>query len=270
MVGPMKELLISAIVLLGGISLSAPGQDQFAWPEGKRVAVSLSFDDARASQVLTGLELFERHGVRVTFYVNPRSMEKHLAGWKKAVAQGHEIGNHSHTHPCSGNFPWSRQNSLEEYTIAKLEQDIEAADREIERLLGVRATTFAYPCGSKFVGRGAHTQSTVPLVARRFRAGRGFRDVAANDPGYCDLAQLFGIDSDTMTFEKMKDAVVKAEPIGGWVVFAGHEIGKPRSQTTEAAVLEEFLTYAKDPANGIWLDTVDAVARYVEKQRAKR
>src|SRR6185437_12652378 len=75
----------------------------FHWPAGKRVAVSLSFDDARASQVDVGLPVFEAHGVKVTFYVNPRSLEKRLDGWKKAAAKGHEIGNHSSSHPCTGN-----------------------------------------------------------------------------------------------------------------------------------------------------------------------
>ncbi|HXI40557.1 MAG TPA: hypothetical protein VNH83_11290, partial [Bryobacteraceae bacterium] len=31
----------------------------FHWPDGKRVAVSLSFDDARASQVDVGIPLFD-------------------------------------------------------------------------------------------------------------------------------------------------------------------------------------------------------------------
>ena len=53
----------------------------FHWPEGKRVAVSLSFDDARASQVDVGVSLFDTHGVKVTFYVNPKSLEKRLDGF---------------------------------------------------------------------------------------------------------------------------------------------------------------------------------------------
>jgi len=168
----MKPILACGMILLCAAAPSA-AQSKFAWPEGKRVAVSLSFDDARASQVITGLDLLQRHGAKVTFYVNPRNMEKQLEGWKKAVAQGHEIGNHSDTHPCSGNFTWSRKNSVEEYTLAQVEADIEAGGRGIERLLGVKSTTFAYPCGWKSVGRGAQTQSYVPVVARKFLAGRG-------------------------------------------------------------------------------------------------
>ncbi len=266
----MKSLLPFGLLLLTIAPLQLSAQSDFAWPTGKRVAVSLSFDDARASQVLTGLDLFERHGARVTFYVNPRNMEKHADQWKRAVAQGHELGSHSDTHPCSGNFPFSRKNALEDYTIARLEADLDSASRGIERLAGVKTTTFAYPCGSKFIGRGVNTQSYVPVIAKRFRAGRGFRDEAANDPAYCDLAQLLGVDSDRMTLDQMKEAVRKAEQQGGWLVFAGHDIGGAGAQSNDPAVLDSFLKYAKDPASGIWLDTVDAIATYVEKHRAAR
>lgn len=266
----MRQVLF--LVSIGLFVAAMPGNAQagFSWPEGKRVAVSLSFDDARASQVLAGLDLFQRHGAKVTFYVNPRNVGKHLEGWKRAAAEGHEIGNHSSTHPCSGNFPWSRKNSLEEYTASRITADIAAASREIERILGVKAATFAYPCGQKTIGRGENTQSYVPVVAKLFRAGRGFRDEAANDPAYCDLAQLFGIDSDSMSFDEMREHVRKAGQQGGWVVFAGHEIGKPGYQTTEIETLERFLQFAKDPANGVWLDTVANIAAYVQKNRGMR
>jgi len=68
----------------------------------------------------------------------------------------------------------------------------------------------------------------------------------------------------------MKKAVVAAEKDSAWLVLAGHEIGKQGNQTTEAAVLEQFLKYAKDPANGIWLDTVDNIAKFIQAQRNTR
>jgi peptidoglycan/xylan/chitin deacetylase (PgdA/CDA1 family) len=263
----LKSLLIVALVC----SLKAQNaRPAFHWPQGKRVAVSLSFDDARASQIDTGLPLFDRLGAKVTFYVNPQKMVKRLDGWKKAAAKGYEIGNHSTSHPCTGNFAWSREHALENYTLAMMEKEMDTANADTERMLGVKPTTFAYPCGEKFIGRGAQTQSYVPLVARRFRVGRGFRDEAANDPLFCDLAQVLGVDSDGMSFEEMKKAVQDAAKEGGWLVLAGHEIGPRGYQTTEAAVLEEFVKYAKDPANGVWLDTVANISQYIVAQRGAR
>ena len=242
----------------------------FPWPAGKRVAVSFSFDDARASQIDVGVPLFDKYGAKVTFYVNPPNMEQRLEGWKKAAAEGYEIGNHSRSHPCSGNFTWSRKNDVEDYTLARMAEEMDTANTETERMLGVKPATFAYPCGQKFVGRGVDTKSYVPLVARKFLAGRGFRDEAANSPAFCDLAQLLGVSSDGMSFEDMRKAVLAAKEDGAWLVFAGHEIGSPAYQTTETAALEQFLKYAMDPANGVWLDTVDSIAKYIQTRRANK
>ena len=60
----------------------------FCWPNGKRAAVSLSFDDARLSQVDTGLALFRELRVRVTFFVQSAHIQERLVGWKQAVADG--------------------------------------------------------------------------------------------------------------------------------------------------------------------------------------
>src|SRR5713101_5746724 len=148
----------------------------FQWPNDKRAAVSLSFDDARASQVDTGLAFLKREDVKVTFFVNPGAVEKRLAGWMQAVADGHEIGNHSLTHPCTGNYAFSARNALEDYTLQMMARQLDEANDEIQKLLGVKPTTFAYPCGLKFVGRGRDVKSYVPLVAERFLVGRGYLD----------------------------------------------------------------------------------------------
>jgi peptidoglycan/xylan/chitin deacetylase (PgdA/CDA1 family) len=126
----------------------------FRWPNGKRAAVSLSFDDARVSQIDTGLALLDRQHVKATFFVQTENIRKRLDGWKKAVADGHEIGNHSKTHPCTANYSFSRANALEDYTLEMMAAQLDGANAEIESLLGVKPRTFAYPCGQKFVGRG--------------------------------------------------------------------------------------------------------------------
>jgi hypothetical protein len=241
----------------------------FQWPLGKRAALSLSFDDARVSQIDTGLALLDKHGVKVTFFVVPRAVERRLEGWKKAVAEGHEIGNHSLTHPCTGNYAAAamRNNPLEDYSLQMMAQQLDGANAEIQRLLGVKAVDFSYPCGLKFVGRGLDVRSYVPLVAERFLVGRGYLDEAANDPAFCDLAQAMGTSFDNMDFEQMKQLVDKAAQEGRWVISVGHEIGTRGLQRTDSHGLETLCEYAKDPANGIWLGTVKEIATYIQKQR---
>src|SRR4051794_24850447 len=101
-----------------------PGS-HFEWPNGKRAAVSLSFDDSRLSQIDAGLALLRKEKVKATFYVEAPGMEKRIEGWKTAVAEGHEIGNHTVTHPCTGNYPFSRNNALEDYDLKRMAREMD-------------------------------------------------------------------------------------------------------------------------------------------------
>jgi peptidoglycan/xylan/chitin deacetylase (PgdA/CDA1 family) len=251
------------------VELSAmESREDFFWPEGKLAAISLTFDDARISQVDTGLTILDEYGVKATFYVSIRRLEERQDAWKKAAANGHEIGNHSLTHPCSGNFPFARKTALEDYTLYMMRYEMEEASDIIEQLIGVRPVSFAYPCGQKFVGRGRNVKSYVPLVAEEFLSGRGWMDEWANDPTFCDMAQLMGVELDGKDFEQLKELIDRTREDGGWLIFCGHEIGKQGRQTTRSSTLKAICEYAQDPANNLWLDTVQTVTRYIRKQRA--
>src|SRR5215472_1392328 len=239
----------------------------FQWPNEKRAAVSLSFDDARASQVDTALAVLSEHHVKVTFFVQAENISQRVEGWKKAVADGHEIGNHSMTHPCTGNYAFSRHNALEDYNLQMMAAQLDQANAEIERLLGVKSRTFAYPCGQKFVGRGVDVRSYVPLVAERFLVGRGYLDESPNDSNLCDLAQAMGTPFDDLDFEQMKKVVEQAAKEGRWVIFVGHDIGKRGYQVTDSTALAALCDYLKDPANGVWLGTVGEIGEYIRQQR---
>lgn len=268
---PIRTLFVLLSLLgVAGLNLSAraqTGASPIPWPEGKRMALSLSFDDARLSNVDAGTALLDRFGVKATFFVLPSAVEKRLDGWKKAVASGHEIGNHSVKHPCSGNFVWARPNALETYTPEAMRAELLEANRRIEALLGVRPEVFAYPCGQTFVGRGVNTRSYVPVVAELFVSGRGWLGEAPNDPGYCDLAQVTGMEMDGKDFEQIRALVETARAAGQWLVLAGHETAEAGPQTTRLQMLRQLCEYARDPANEIWIAPVGTVAKYVQQQR---
>ena len=221
------------------------------------------------SQLDVALPILDARGVKATFYVLTGEVEKRLDGWRAAVARGHEIGNHTLTHPCSANFSWSRGNALEDYTLARIESEIVDADARIETLLGVKPRTFAYPCGQKFVGRGAETASYVPLVAGRFVAARGAYDEQPNAPDVFDLAQAFGHDADHPTLDEQRARLDRAIAAGGWIILFAHDVaapGTPHAMGTD--VLEGVIDYAR--GNGIWLDTVAAIGAYIAARRLRQ
>ncbi len=241
--------------------------NSFPWPDGKVAAISLSFDDGRFSQVEGGTALLDSLHTKATFYVVPSAVEKRLEGWKQAVANGHEIGNHSFVHPCSGNFIWSRSHALENYTLDSMRSELSKANDFIQKLLGVRPAVFAYPCGQKFVGRDIHTKSYVPLIAGMFMSGRGFMEETPNDPAFTDFAQLTGIDMDGKDFEQILPLLQEAKKNGQWIVLAGHEMGDSGGQTTRLTMLRKLIAYARDPANKLWIAPVGTITTYIKQHR---
>jgi peptidoglycan/xylan/chitin deacetylase (PgdA/CDA1 family) len=239
----------------------------FSWPDDTRAAVSLSFDDARRTQPDVGIPILDRFGVRGTFYVTPRNMNDRLDAWGAAVAVGHEIGNHTLTHPCSGDYPWSRANALEDYTLGRIDREITGADAQIRALLDVTCRTFAYPCAQTFVGRGAGQRSYVPLIAERFLVGRhAFNDVPA-DPAFCDLAQVNSVELDRRRWDEARTLLEEAAETGAWLVFFTHEIAPEGRQATSPEVLQQVCAWCTDATNAIWIDTVASVGEYIVSAR---
>jgi peptidoglycan-N-acetylglucosamine deacetylase len=239
-----------------------PIRKDFHWPEGKKAAISLTYDDAYTDQVDYLIPLLERYSIRGTFYVLDINLVKRLEAWQAAAARGHEIGNHSSTHPCTINYELG---SLEDLTLDQMARDIDAATINLRTKVGVEPVTFAYPCGLKTVGRGRGCRSYVPIVAPRFLVGRGYLEETPNRPGYCDLANVNGTKIDSLPFATLKNLVDQAAAKGQWICFAGHGVGPPGSPSHQ--VLEQLCQYLKEPDKGFWVDTVANVGRYIKSQR---
>jgi peptidoglycan/xylan/chitin deacetylase (PgdA/CDA1 family) len=245
-----------------------PEQPSFPWPRGKRCAVSVTFDDARPSQVDHGLPILDRHGVRGTFYVMSGRVAERQADWLAAVGRGHEAGNHSMKHPCSGNFTWSRPRALEDYTLAQMEAELVEASDAIEKLLNIRPKSFAYPCAQTFVGRGVNHQSYVPIVAKHFAVGRwGFNEIS-NDPHWVDLALATSLALDDITWEAALKLIEFAQKEGRWLILTGHDVGQNHWQSVRSDTLDRICQYCQDESNGVWIDTVAAVGEHIRTNRS--
>jgi peptidoglycan/xylan/chitin deacetylase (PgdA/CDA1 family) len=61
--------------------------------------VALTFDDGPGPQTPAILDLFREHGGRGTFFVLGESVEGREQILARTIAEGHEIGNHTFSHP---------------------------------------------------------------------------------------------------------------------------------------------------------------------------
>ncbi len=236
-------------------------------PDRARMALSLTFDDARDSQIDVAVPILEAHQLRATFFVLPVPVSRRRAEWQALVEHGHEVGNHTVSHPCSANFGFSRTNGLEEYSLERMEAEIDEASVRIERLLGVRPESFAYPCGQSFVGRGERRTSYVPLVARRFTAARGYGSETSNHPHRCDFAHLEAFTIDGRDARDLVGLVDQAAS-GRWVIMAAHDVGEGGEQTVLVDALEALCRRVAQP--DVWVAPVAEVANYLRLAPASR
>lgn len=243
------------------------------WPGGAKCAVSLTFDHAYASQIDKGMRILDAYALKATFYVDIAPVQRRPVDWRRAVASGHEIGNHTLSHPCSSGYKAEREKEnpmpLESVTPEWMEGDIMAAGAEIKRLLGVTPRTFAYPCGETYTGWGQGVRSYVPVVARNFIVGRGFGLDFANRPGDCDLAKVNALASDGYSHEMYMAKVRQAMKDGDWVVFCGHAISETKGRiSTIAPEFGRFCDWLANNRGKVWTATVAEVGEYIVKSRA--
>lgn len=236
------------------------------WPADALGAVSLTFDDGVASQLDLAIPLLNKYGLQATFYVNPRdNYREQLIPWRNATADGHEIGNHTISHPCSKNFAFIADNNrraLEEMTLDDIEDEIAEAGRRIAEMIpDQQAVSFGYTCYQPFVGRGATRQSYVPVVAKHCVAGRG-RGERPNDPRHCDLWYLWSTPCERMTGAELVGLVEQAPAQGRWTILTFHGVNDGHLHVA-AGDLEELCDYLARNRSRIWTAPVATVAQHV-------
>ena len=130
----------------------ATAETKFVWPAGACGALSLTFDDGLLSQLSTALPMLDRRGMRGTFFITGASAHLHADEWRAAAAHGHELGNHSVSHPCS---------LLHMKAAAYDHREIQPVERVLDGLEGqLRPRSFAYPCDVTNLGVGTANQQS--------------------------------------------------------------------------------------------------------------
>ncbi|WP_257458815.1 polysaccharide deacetylase family protein [Archangium lipolyticum] len=67
--------------------------------ETSEKVVALTFDDGpRPGQTEAILDILKRHGVRASFFMVGRNIERHRELAARVLAEGHQLGNHSYSH----------------------------------------------------------------------------------------------------------------------------------------------------------------------------
>jgi hypothetical protein len=224
--------------------------------------VSLTFDDGTKNQLEKAVPVLDEFGFKGTFYINPKGedWQTRYNAWREVAVHGHEIGNHTLTHPCPNNV-LGRSGGIEDRTLAEIEQDILTAQERLFQIAPHQAQwTFAYPCYTTFVGAGIYQQSYVPVIATHFLAGRiGGEYGFGNNPAVVDLAHTWGLPVERMSGYEMIGLVEEITARGCWAILIFHEIDGPRL-TVGTYDFRMLLNHLRRRSDTIWTAPVGEIA----------
>ncbi|MGE3325294.1 MAG: bifunctional polysaccharide deacetylase/glycosyltransferase family 2 protein [Acidimicrobiia bacterium] len=181
--------------------------------------VVLTFDDGPDPENTPAiLDILDRRGVTATFFVIGRNVVDHPGLARRIVDSGHEIANHTFTHPELEAVPsWRR--SLE----------LSLTDRAIAGATGVVPIAYRLPYSATAAGMDADQRAAVASLG-----GNGRIAVFANDPT-SDYAAA--------TPQEILRQIDSVDTSQG-IVLLLHDGGGPRTATVEA--LDELITRLRD------------------------
>lgn len=239
----------------------------FQWPEDKKAAVCLTFDDGQDSHLDNAIPLLDSFNIKATFYCpgNKESLHNRLSEWKKIVENGHELGNHSLFHPCDGTlFDWVKpEYDLNQYSLNQIRMELYTANTLLKAVDGKSKRTYGYTC-SNYKVRG--DSSYVDVVKELFSAGRSDGPI----PESMDDINIHFMPSwcvDSHTGNELIDYVIQAKKNGTIATFMFHSVGGGYLNVSNEA-LQKLLIYLKENEDDYWVDTFYNITEYLSNQSA--
>jgi peptidoglycan/xylan/chitin deacetylase (PgdA/CDA1 family) len=255
-----------SLIAGAGAGLPAVARSGFAWPGGRRGAVSLTYDDGLNSQIDNAAPDLQAAGFKATFFLTRENMEAKLADWQGVFRLGHEVGNHSVTHPCalrhctSGRFADDQIAPMEAFLDTHFSAD--------------RFRSYAYPCG--FIGLGGGSLRRRISSYRHALQGRiaAARTVSGlgNDPlrvaGDPFMLHAYEPTYDVDDPRRAIRYVRRTLAAGGWAILVFHDVVAARSgegETSSASHRAILGWLAEQP---VWVAPMGEVFQYVAAHTA--
>ena len=178
------------------------------WPKGY---VSLTYDDGLSSQLDIAVPQLERAGFRGTFFLTWNNMQDRAQDWAALARRGHELANHTISHPCD-----LQREGVEQFK----DKEIDPMQHWLARIEGPkRSRDFAYPCDVTNIGPGNPNQQA-DRYANLLRSAGVVRARTSKDrPIPCSGRKTLPIDSRRSRSDMMPKAdrrlkIILTTPLG--------------------------------------------------------
>jgi peptidoglycan/xylan/chitin deacetylase (PgdA/CDA1 family) len=252
-----NRMLAWSCFLLLGLLLpgSSPAKDvpfQIVPWNGYKAALSLTYDDGIPIQLDVAIPEMVNRNLRGTFYLISGKLDR-AEEWKKILASGQEVGNHTVTHRHTA-----------ELTPADEQNEVENAKADLQKLFNVPVLTFAYP----YVEESPGIKKWVAADNFIARGGSGSNYYLTPDmnPDWFDIP---GQATMTMyAYDTYKNWVDQDLASKAWTVLMIHSIeGSDWYQPIPKATYLKFLDYLVQNQKDLWIAPFGEVGGYWRAQK---
>src|SRR3990172_9512937 len=246
--GPRGLIILLLLSVFAGSSFAEHGIT--AWPDNKKGAVSLTFDDGCPSHVSIGVPSLNARGFKGTFFLTTNWIGGSSPGWdswRNAANNGHEIGSYSMSHPDLTTLP-----------LSQVQSEMEGAKAAIDaQITTQKCLSFAYP-------DGALNDSVASIANNIYFASRGIACHLNSEPinfsnvNSCSPGDLWTLIANT-------DA---AEQQGKWLDYHFHSLANGNDCYRDASFTTDmwlaYLDYLT--TRNLWVGTFGAAVKYIQER----
>lgn len=248
-------------------------QAQISWPDGKKAAIILTYDDGLRSQRDIVMPQLEAKGFRGTFFLYGLVVEEQdVPEWRAAAERGHELGNHSMYHPCLAGSVDSSSislcHALECYSVKDILGEIRMMNSFLYAIDGRKEHPYAYPCGQWVAGGEDYSQPLLDSGLAKY-SRTTVENPIISDPGELNLSQIpaFAVLAGCQADEMIR-YVEKVLAMQGFGVLVFHGVGGDYL-TVDAVEHQKLVDYLSAHSNEIWVGTFSEILDYVVAQMKK-
>jgi len=257
----VTSIRLTLVCIAAAAFSAAAADDAMRWPDGAKVAISLSYDDALGSQLDNAVPALQRHNFKASFYLILASptVNERLAEWRAIAADGHELGNHTINHACRGSLPdrdWVNPDyDLDNRSLEQMRDEVVMANTILHMIDGREERTFTPPCADQLAGGENYVDAVAPL----------FVGVKSRDEGMSQGSSFLHMPTNVSSDELIK--FVKDHTRDGVLLnILFHGVGGDHlSVSTDAHA--ELLQYLADNRDTYWVDTYIKIMQYVRNSQ---